>query len=156
MKKEFVMRGQTAYNTAKSEYEPETLNFSGFKDGYAYKITEFSLYPGSGIGTSNFEGTGAVTASKTAVNSIQPDFNDEGLIATTYYSTNTAAGQQYQQSVVNDTFLITQNLILTVRDSSGVSPPPPINWQCRFKPVKMAKAEEAVANYKQFMISDGS
>ena len=30
----------------------------------------------------------------------------------------------------------------------------PINWECKFKPVKLAKAEEAVANYKQFTISD--
>lgn len=152
MKKEFVMRGKVEYNTSKSSYLPEVLNFSGFKDGYAYKITEFSLYPGSGIGTSNFEGAGAVTAGKTSVNPFQPDYNEEGLIATTYYSNNTAAGQQYQQSIVNDTFLITQNLLLEVRDASGSNRP--INWQCRFKSVKMSGPEQAVTNYKQFAISD--
>ena len=31
----------------------------------------------------------------------------------------------------------------------------PVNWQCRFESVKMSGPEEAVANYKQFTISDG-
>ena len=30
----------------------------------------------------------------------------------------------------------------------------PVNWQCKFMPVKLNKSEEAVANYKQFLISD--
>ena len=30
----------------------------------------------------------------------------------------------------------------------------PVNWQCRFESVKMTGSEEAVTNYKQFMISD--
>ena len=29
-----------------------------------------------------------------------------------------------------------------------------VNWQCRFESVKMSGPEEAVANYKQFAISD--
>ena len=56
--------------------------------------------------------------------------------------------------VVNDTFLITQNLILMVQDTDP-SAGAPINWQCRFKAVKMDGSEEAAANYKQFTIFDG-
>ena len=56
-------------------------------------------------------------------------------------------------TVINDTFLITQNLILAVKDNIAGSDHQ-INWQCKFMPVKMGKAEEAVTNYKQFMISD--
>ena len=57
-------------------------------------------------------------------------------------------------SVINDTFLITQNLILMVKDQSGDDNP--INWQCRFESVKLKGSEEAVNNYKQFLISDNS
>ena len=53
-------------------------------------------------------------------------------------------------NVINDTFLITQNLILMVHDVVGN----PVNWQCRFEAVKMSGSQEAVANYKQFTISD--
>ena len=31
----------------------------------------------------------------------------------------------------------------------------PINWQCRFVAEKMNDAETAVANYRQYTISDG-
>ena len=54
-------------------------------------------------------------------------------------------------SVVNDTFLITQNLILMVQSTNSATP---VNWQCRFVAEKMSGPEEAVANYKQFTISD--
>ena len=39
MKKEFVMRGQTASG------QTEVLNFSGNTPGYAYRMTEFQIYP---------------------------------------------------------------------------------------------------------------
>ena len=56
-------------------------------------------------------------------------------------------------SIVNDTYLITQDLILAVVDTIAGSPMD-VNWQCRFVSVKMTGPEEAVTNYKQFMISD--
>ena len=152
-KDEFVMRGQTAYNSAKSEYEPETLNFSGYKPGMAFKLIEFVLFPSTNIGTVSSELCGAITAGKTAADASNPNFNDEGLIGTYIVDHNSGSnyGPEYLE-VINDTFLITQNLILTVKDTTGNNNP--VNWQCRFKPVKMAKAEEAVANYRQFTISD--
>ena len=30
----------------------------------------------------------------------------------------------------------------------------PVNWQCKFESVKMSGPEEAVTNYRQFLISD--
>jgi len=54
--------------------------------------------------------------------------------------------------IVNDTFLITQNLILMVQDTGGGNLP--INWQCRFVSVKMTGPEEAATNFRQFTISD--
>jgi hypothetical protein len=152
-KDEFVMRGQTPSTSGENT---EVLNFSGFKAGYAYKLTEFSLYPSTGMGATNNELFAAITAGKSAADPLNPNFNDESLIGTAQYRDKSATTGSILGStgVINDTFLITQNLQLTVKDEGGGSLP--VNWQCRFKPVKMAKAEEAVANYKQFLISDGS
>tara|TARA_Y100001963_G_C6430071_1_gene286633 strand:- start:64 stop:513 length:450 start_codon:yes stop_codon:yes gene_type:complete len=147
--KEFVMRGQTASGRT------EILNFSGFKPGLAYRMTEFSLYPGTNVGGTTFDLVGTVTASKTAEQPTDPNFNNEGLIASGMFFTKDAAssaGGSTEKVVVNDTFLITQNLILFVQDTGGSASP--VNWQCRFEPVKMSGAEEAVTNYKQFLISD--
>tara|TARA_Y100001963_G_C6394521_1_gene271290 strand:- start:40 stop:477 length:438 start_codon:yes stop_codon:yes gene_type:complete len=143
--KEFVMRGKT------DSGKTEVLNFSGFKPGKAYKLTDFELYPFNAIGDRRI--FGSVTAGSTAVdpsNSI--DFNNEGLIAVSmesYNNTSSPDGNVFLK-IVNDTFLITQNLILMVFSQGGE----PINWQCRFEPVKMSGAEEAVTNYKQYLISD--
>ena len=148
---EFVMRGQTPSTSGENT---EVLNFSGFKPGYAYKLTEFSLYPSTAVGGNSYELLGTITAGKSAIDPENPNFNDDALIATAKLSES--SGGNYVSdiiSVINDTFLVTQNLILMVRETGNNLP---VNWQCRFKPVKMAKAEEAVANYKQFMISDGS
>ena len=150
MKKEFVMRGRTASTAG---LNTEILNFSGHKPGYAFKITEFSLYPSTDIGSSNAEMCGTITAGKTSITPTAPNFNDEGLIATSMLSLfdgNPRYVNNY--SVINETFLITQNLILTVQETSGNDFA--VNWQCRFEAVKMSGPEEAVANYKQFMISD--
>ena len=150
MRKEFVMRGQTASG------QTEVLNFGGHKDGYAYRLTEFQLYPSSAIGTDSGELVGSITASKTIADPSDPNFNDEGLIATAFVRIESqyASEKPLSLNVVNDTFLITQNLILAVVDTYAGSPMA-VNWQCRFVSVKMSGPEEAVTNYKQFTISDG-
>jgi len=150
MRKEFVMRGQTQSTAG---LNTEILNFSGFKPGMAYKITEFQLYPSTNIGGADNEFTGSITAGKTAVDPTNPNFNDEGLIATCImdHNRNSNYGPEIL-TVLNDTFLITQNLILMVSDAGGNAFP--VNWQCRFEAVKMSGPEEAVTNYKQFAISD--
>ena len=147
MKKEFVMRGQTESG------QTEVLNFSGFKPGMAYRMTEFTLYPSTSIGTASNEMVGSVTAGKTAQAPTDIDFNDEGLIATTVSAAGTTGSNITTHTVVNDSFLITQNLILMVQETGGSNYP--VNWQCRFESVKMTGPQEAVANYKQFQISDG-
>jgi hypothetical protein len=147
MNKEFVMRGQTASGLT------EVLNFSGYKPGYAYRLVEFSLYPADGIGATSFEFVGSITAGKTAVAPTDVSFNDEGLIATSYMTSSSSTSYPVSVvTVVNDTFLITQNLILMVQETSGTAQT--INWQCRFVAEKMSGSEEAMANYKQFTISD--
>lgn len=150
MNKEFVMRGQTASG------ETEVLNFSGHKPGYAYRLTEFQLYPSTSIGSQFAELVGTITAGKTAVAPTDPNFNNEGLIASLVvhvgHDSETRGNALVPLVVINDTFLITQNLILMVQNTSGSSNP--VNWQCRFVAEKMSKSEEAVNNYKQYTISD--
>jgi len=144
MNKEFVMRGQTASG------KTEILNFSGHKPGYAYRMTEFSLYESTLSPAATM--LGSVTAGKTAVSPDDINFNNEGLIASSVVSYNPGAlDGEITHTIINDTFLITQNLILMVLNTvSGQA----INWQCRFVAEKMSKSEEAVTNYKQYTISD--
>jgi len=147
MKDEFVMRGQTASGLT------ETLNFGGHKDGYGFLLTEFQLYPAANLGGTDNELFGTVTAGKTAVAPIEPNFNDEGLIAVCAVVAGHHPNMQaYKDEIVNDTFVITQDLILMVQDTGGAGNP--INWQCRFKPVKLDTAKQALTNYRQFMIFD--
>jgi len=147
MNKEFVMRGQTASGGT------ETLNFSGAKPGYAYRLTEFSLYPSTNIGGTDNELFGTLTAGKTSVAPTDPNFNDEGLIGVCAVVAGHHPNMQaYKDSIVNDTFLITQDLILMVQNTGAAGSP--INWQCRFVAEKMNNGEEAVANYNQFVIFD--
>tara|TARA_Y100001963_G_C6449599_1_gene295215 strand:- start:83 stop:520 length:438 start_codon:yes stop_codon:yes gene_type:complete len=144
MKKEFVMRGRTDSGST------ETLNFSGHKKGYAYRLVEFVLSP-SETNTA-YELNGTITAGKTSVNvNNNIDFRNEGLIGSCFLAYNNNNLSPSRVSVVNDTFMVTQNLILTVVDNANSNP---INWQCKFESVKMSGPEEAVTNYKQFLISD--
>jgi len=147
--KEFIMRGQTASGLT------HTINFSGHKGDYGFRLVEFKLYPSTGIGSSSVELTGTVTAGKTAVAPTDPNFNNEGLIATnvTYlYRGDPSNYGPLPLSIINDLFLITQNLILMVQDTGGAGAP--INWQCKFVPVKLSSAEAALTNYRQFSIFD--
>lgn len=146
MPQELIMRGQT------DSGETETLNFSGYKPGYAYKMTEFTLYPGSGASTTGHELLGSVTAGKNAVDPAAPNFDDEGLIATAYAVLRSDAHGNGIHSVIDDTFLITQNLILKVQDVFSAGSPIAVNWQCKFEKVKLSDSAQAVANYNQSTI----
>ena len=151
MPDEFVMRGQTASG------EFETLNFSGHKNGYAYKMVDFKIYPSTGVGSNSYELAATVTAAKTFEDPENPDFTNPGLIATAFLTNNdnTHLASANLNAVVNDFFMITQDLIIAVVDTLAGSPMP-VNWQCKFVKVKMSGPQEAAVNYKQYMISDGS
>ena len=145
MPKEFVMRGQTASGGT------ETLNFSGYKPGYAYRLTEFELFQSNIASGVDAQLCAIISAGKTALDPQSPDFNLAECIGTAIYENDAADHNQIAAfSVINDTFLITQNLLLTVFNTEAHD----INWQCRFESVKMTGPEEAAINYKQFAISD--
>ena len=154
MKQEIVMRGKTASGGT------EVLEFSGLQienKNMAYRLVEFQIYPSTNIGGVQAELAASITAAKTHEDPSNPNFNNEGLIATSFltiydtpkYPTSPAT------TVINDTFLITQNLILAVIDNL-TGAPMDVNWQCKFKAIKMNDAEMAANNFKQYMISDGS
>jgi len=149
MKKQFVMRGQTASSGE------EVLNFTGHEPGMGYRLTDFRIYP-TVMGTAAAECYASLTAGKTAADPVTVDFSDDGLIANALFvqgSNPAAAGITGPvEAVFNDDFIITQNLILAVRDTDGANP---VNWQCKFETVKLNPSEQAVTNFKQFTISDG-
>jgi len=147
MNKEFVMRGQTASGLT------EVLNFSGNTPGYAYRITEFEIFPSNNIGGVSYELAGTVTAAKVFEDPSNPNFNNEGLIATAMMGALNNFQSGTMHTIVDDTFLITQDLILAVVDTQTGSPMP-VNWQCRFVAEKLVNGEEALANYNQFTISN--
>jgi len=145
MPKEFVMRGRTASG------ETEVLNIgSQARPGYGYIMTEFLLYFGEDIGGAGKELAGTVTAGKTAVAPLEPDFTNAGLIATSLCFASGSTDNPDHWTVVNDLYIITQDLILMVQDKSGNDGF--TNWQCRFREVKLTSAAEAVANYKQYTV----
>jgi len=148
MRKTFVMRGKTASGTQ------EVLNFGKYKQGYAYKLTNFEIFFSSGIGTTNQELSATLTAAKTFEDPSNPNFNNDGLIATAALSMYPPSNLGSQATTVfNHTYIITQNLILAVIDTIAGAPAD-VNWQCTFESVKMTGPEEASVNYKQFAISD--
>jgi len=143
---EFVMQGQTASGTT------EVLNF-GSKHGYAFRLIGFHLWGSTALGTGKFEGYGTITAGKTAVTPTDPDFSNQGLIGVSSLQDHQDdAYGPTEGFVINDTYLITQNIILMVQDTGGSDYP--VNWQCRFKPVKMSETEMANANLRQFHVFD--
>ena len=147
MKKEFIIRGQTAKGLT------ETLNFGGHNKGYAYRLIEFDLFQSNIASGVDAQLCAIITAGKTALDPQSPDFGLEECIATAIYENDAADHNQIAAfSVINDTFLITQNLLHTVFNTESHA----INWQCKFESVKMSGPEEAAVNYKQFTISDGS
>jgi hypothetical protein len=146
--KEFVMRGQTASGVT------HTINFSGHKGDYGFRLIEFRIYPGSAIGSTGCELVASVTAAKTAEDPENPNFENEGLIAVAKYQNDAhQANAGYDYTIVNDTFLITQDLILKAVDTLAGAPMS-TNWQCKFMPVKLSSTEAALTNYRQFSIFD--
>jgi hypothetical protein len=155
MKREFVMRGKTASGGQVTlEFGAKTKE----NKNMAYRMTEFEIYPSTAITTTNQELVATVTAGKTFEDPANPNFNNDGLIGTALFTMQPLApagsNDFYARfNSVNDTFMITQNLILAVLDTRAGAPAD-VNWQCRFEAVKMSDSETAVTNYKQFAIFD--
>ena len=161
--KEFVMRGQTASTAGQNTH---IINFSGHKGNYGFRLVEFQIYPSTNIPGQSVELTASITADKfdgsgtpadpyvTPADPENPDFDQEGLIGNALYkaSEDIRYGAGFIHTVINNTFMITQDIILSVKDLGGGATP--VNWQCKFMPVKLSSTEAALTNYRQFSIFD--
>jgi hypothetical protein len=146
--KEFVLRGQTASGLT------HTMNFSGHKGDYGFRLIDFKLWPSTDIGTKNGELSATLTAAKTYEDPSNPNFDNEGLIGTSLFIVNLYPEYgNHSKTLINDTFIVTQDLILAVVDTFAGAPMD-VNWQCKFMPVKLSTAEAALTNYRQFSIFD--
>ena len=147
MPKEFLMRGKTVSSGQ------EKLEFGHqARPGYGYRMTEFALWPSDNLGTTAVELFAAVTSDNSAEDPINPNFNNDGLIAVAKFLFS--GNNPVAESIINDLFVITQDLILSCRDTGGSATP--VNWQCRFEEIKLSAAAESVANYNQFSIYNTS
>jgi len=151
MPKEFIIRGQTAH------LKTEVLNMTGFRPGYGYRITEFKLYPSAVGQPATWEMAATISATAAAIPPDAPNFNEDGLVATAFnMGVNSVAGVaatvHSKETIINDLFVITQDLILMVQDQGSN----PVNWHVKFKEIKMSSSAEAVANYKQYTIYNTS
>jgi len=149
MPKEFIIRGQTTMA------DPvEVLNMSGYRPGYGYRLVEFQIFPSTAVGDQAYEMMAAITADNVAESPQDPNFNNEGLIATTFVRASNSIPYpiDFGNTIINDLFVITQDLLLKVHDTQNA----PVNWQVKFKEVKLSGPAEAVANYKQYTIYNTS
>ena len=149
MPKELIMRGSTASGTN------ETINMgSQPRPGYAYRLIEFEIYPSTSIGSQAYELAATITAAASEENPSNPNFKNEGLIASALLFGSNGSNEAYSEqraTVVNDLFYITQDLIISCIDTFSGSPMD-VNWQCRFIEEKISGSAAAVANYKQYTI----
>jgi len=148
MPDELIMRGKSASGTT------ETLNFGGRTPGYAYNLIDFKIYP-TILDDQTSELSGTVTANDTSMSPVNPDFSDPGLIGTAiFFQSKDGPTNSNVDNIINDLFYITQDLLLRIEDMK-VGAPMDINWQLKFKKVKLSSSAEAVANFNQFTIYDG-
>ena len=146
-KKEFILRGKTASGPG-----TETISLGGLADGYAFQLIAFELWPSDNLGGQSAECWGALTRSSSPEDPINPDFSDDALIATAHSDMSHSPGTGIlSSSVLNDLVLLTQDLTLSVHDTHAASA---VNWQLKFKKVKVTAAAEAVANYNAFAVRD--
>ena len=149
MPKEFIIRGKTA------SLGTEVINMTGYRPGYGYQLKDFQLYPSANIGAQTWEMSATLHADKAShpAPPDAPNFNEDGLIGTVFNGSSSAMTTDAGNQVINDLFVITQDLHLTVHDAAAHAN---VNWQLRFKEVKLTSSAEAVANYKQYTIYNTS
>ena len=142
------MRGKTASSGE------EVINMTGYRPGYGYQLIQFEVWPATTLQDTKYETFASLTADNTAGDPINPDFNNAGLIGTAMFQN--FANPQYTTpasfSLINDLFVITQDLLFSCRETENGAD---INWQMKFREVKLSGPAEAVANYKQYTIYNG-
>ena len=146
MSKEFIVKGRTVSGST------EKINLQGGRPGYGYQLHDFKLWGSTNLGASSMEGWGTIARSSTAIAPIDPDFNNDALVAVAVFMTHTSPAYPPQAlNMINDLVILTQDLTLMVQDTGDGDP---INWMLKFKEIKLSTAAEAVANYQAFTVHD--
>ena len=144
MPKEFIIRGRTDSGKA------EKIRLSGVADGYGYQLHDIKLWGSGSLGATSMEGWATVARSSTAISPIDPDFDDDALVAVAVFMTHTSPAYPPQAlNMIDDLVILTQDLTLMVQDTGDGLP---INWMLKFKEVKLSTSAEAVANYSAFSV----
>jgi hypothetical protein len=131
-----------------------TINMPKVSEGYGYRITRFDLWGAQdvlGVGAAS-EYCGIITAEKSAADASAPNFNNEGQIAVAMWcvSHNLVTNMPAGTSVIDDLFIISQDIILEIKGTASTA----CNFLIRFEKVKLDTTGQANANYRQFMIFD--
>ena len=146
MTKEFIIKGRSASGST------ETINLSGSRPGYGFQLHDFKLWGSNNLGNTSMEGWATLARSSTAISPIDPDFNDDALVAVSVFMTHTSPAYPPQSlNMINDLVILTQDLTLMVQDTGDGDP---INYMLKFKEVKLTDAGEAVSNYQAFTVRD--
>ena len=146
MAEEIIMRGNF---TAAQGYANKKLSFTGLKPGFAYNLIEFQLYPSTSIGAQSAEMAGCISCGGNNIDAANIDFNLDEIIATcAFWANGSVPNNPTNYSVINDLFIITQDLNINTFDSQATN----VNWQVKFKEVKLSASAEAVANINQYAI----
>jgi len=150
MRKQFVIRGRLDGTVSKGI---KTIRISGKETGYAFRIVDFQLYPATDIGGSQLEACASIARGSTPLDPVNPNFDDQALVAVAKYSIPTGPEHGVMTySVINDLVNLTQDLTIYARDTGGGDRA--INFQIKFKSVKLTPSAEATANYQSFTIND--
>ena len=150
MPKEFIIRGST--NTG----EENRIELAGVSRGYGVQLTEFSIYPSNNIATVHQEAMASITRTLAGQDPVAPDFDDDALIGSAFFATQAGgtsdANPVAMTSVINDLAIITQDCLIKVTNHNSGGEAGYVNWQVKFREVKLSGAAEAVANYKQYTL----
>ena len=77
------------------------------------------------------EGWGTVARSSTAISPIDPDFNNDALVAVAVFTAHTSPAYPPQAlNMINDLVVLTQDLTLMVQDTQDGDA---VNWMLKFK-----------------------
>ena len=148
MAEEIIMRGNF---TASKGTAANKLSFTGVKEGFAYNIIEFQLFPSISIGAQSAEMAGVISCAGNSHDASNINFNLDEIIATSAFSANgSVPNNPTNYSVINNLYAITQDLIINTFDSQNQN----VNWQVKFKKIKLSGPAQAAANYKQYSIQN--
>ena len=127
----------------------DTIYLAGDLPADGYRIKNLTIM-GERPGAETYESIVQVFSVKQSVVGGVINFDDDSLLASAYYESNSGAGSLpfYTMSIV-DHVVVNQNIYVTHSEVNGSNP---INYQLELEQIKMSKGEQAVANFKAALL----